>query len=84
MSPEGSLDIIPVARSLLLEQLDDGVIVLDPELRVVDLNSAAERLLGLQRGWTPGTPAARVWGLNSGSTSTRATPPPGLSCTRLL
>ena len=41
----GLLDVRPVARSLLLEQLDDGVVVLDAEERVVDLNPAAERLL---------------------------------------
>lgn len=59
------LDVMPMARSLLLEQLDDGVIVLDPERRVVDLNPAAERLLGLHHGWTPGTPATQMlpfWG----------------------
>ncbi|MBI1814025.1 MAG: PAS domain-containing protein [Deltaproteobacteria bacterium] len=61
----GLLDVMPVARSLLLAQLDDGVIVLDPALRVVDLNPAAERLLGLQHGWTPGRPAEQMlpfWG----------------------
>ena len=61
----GFLDVMPVARSLLFEQLDDGVIVLDPAWRVVDLNSAAERLLGLAQGWTPGTAAEQMlsfWG----------------------
>ncbi len=49
----GLLEVIPVARSLLLEQLDDGVVVIDAEWRVIDLNPAAERLLRPGR-WTPG------------------------------
>jgi signal transduction histidine kinase len=61
----GLLGVMPVARSLLLEQLDDGVIVLDQEQRVVDLNAAAQRLLRLTAGWTPGAPAEQLlpfWG----------------------
>lgn len=39
-------DLAPVARDLLIESMDDGVIVLDREDRVVDTNPAARRLLG--------------------------------------
>jgi diguanylate cyclase (GGDEF)-like protein/PAS domain S-box-containing protein len=39
------LDIVPVARSVVLETLADGVVVLDAFHRVVDLNPAAERIL---------------------------------------
>src|SRR6266516_5011163 len=39
------LDIVPVARSVVLETLADGVVVLDTFHRVVDLNPAAERIL---------------------------------------
>lgn len=38
-------DVVPVARHLLVEQMTDGVLVLDPQLRVLDLNSAARRFL---------------------------------------
>ncbi|HVN85316.1 MAG TPA: histidine kinase N-terminal 7TM domain-containing protein [Candidatus Binatia bacterium] len=59
----GLLAVAPVARSLLLEQLDDGVVVLDHDFRVVDVNAAAESLLGVPRGWTPGTPAQQLLSL---------------------
>ncbi|MBN2149676.1 MAG: PAS domain-containing protein [Anaerolineales bacterium] len=38
-------DLVPAARSTLIEELDDGVLVLDIEDRVVDLNPAACRFL---------------------------------------
>jgi len=43
------LDLLPVARATLIEQLQDGVIVLDKSHRVADINRASEKLLG----WTP-------------------------------
>lgn len=44
-------DLVPVARHQLVEQLGEGVVVLDLGGRVVDLNAAARRLA------VPGTPA---------------------------
>ncbi len=41
------LDLVPVARDLLIETLDDGVVVLDLQGRVVDMNPASRLLLGL-------------------------------------
>jgi len=40
-------DLIPVARDLLIESLQEGILVLDPRKRIVDMNLAAMRLLGL-------------------------------------
>jgi diguanylate cyclase (GGDEF)-like protein/PAS domain S-box-containing protein len=40
------LDLVPVARDALIEELSDGVIVLDAQNRVVDINPAAQHLLG--------------------------------------
>jgi PAS domain S-box-containing protein len=40
-------EIVPIARDLLIENMDDGVIVLDTMDRVIDLNPAARRLLGV-------------------------------------
>jgi diguanylate cyclase (GGDEF)-like protein/PAS domain S-box-containing protein len=40
------LDIVPVDRDCVIQHMNDGVIVLDPQNRVVDLNPAAERILG--------------------------------------
>jgi len=39
-------DITPVARAQVVEGMEDGVIVLDGQERVVDINPAARRLLG--------------------------------------
>jgi signal transduction histidine kinase len=42
------LDLAPIARSSVLETIQDGVVVLDPYRRVVNLNPAAERALGVR------------------------------------
>lgn len=39
------LDLVPVARDTLVEEMSDGVLVLDAQDRIVDLNPAAEQLL---------------------------------------
>ncbi|MFP3855040.1 MAG: diguanylate cyclase domain-containing protein [Anaerolineales bacterium] len=39
-------DLVPIARDLLLENLYEGVVVLDREGRVVDLNSVTARMAG--------------------------------------
>jgi diguanylate cyclase (GGDEF)-like protein len=41
----GLLDIIPVARDTLVETLHDGILVLDNQNRIVDINPAARKLL---------------------------------------
>ena len=43
--------LVPVARDMVVDSMEDGVIILDAERRVVDLNAAAER-------YTGGTPAS--------------------------
>lgn len=40
------LDIVPVARNALLESMEDGIVVLDVQCRVVDINPTAVRLAG--------------------------------------
>ena len=40
-------ELVPVARWTLIEQMREGVLVLDSAQRVVDLNPAAERILGI-------------------------------------
>ena len=44
------LDVIPVARDRVIEQMQSAVIVVDADDRVIDLNPAAAQLLGLGRG----------------------------------
>lgn len=41
------LDLIPIARAVVVERMQDGVIVVDSEGRLVDLNPAAHRMLGV-------------------------------------
>lgn len=39
------LDLVPIARDLLVERMNDGVIFLDAKHRIVDINPAAQGLL---------------------------------------
>lgn len=39
------MDIMPIARRLLLEHMDDGVVVLDTKNRIIDINPAALAVL---------------------------------------
>lgn len=38
--------LVPVARDMVVDSMDDGAIVLDAQRRIVDLNAAAERYTG--------------------------------------
>ena len=44
------VDLSPIAREVVMENMRDGVVVLDIENRIVDLNPAAEQLLGIPFG----------------------------------
>ncbi|MEW5987942.1 MAG: GAF domain-containing protein [Chloroflexota bacterium] len=55
------LDVVPVARSAVIENLKDGVVVLDTYRRVVDLNPTAQRMLGLTVSRAIGQPIEQVW-----------------------
>lgn len=54
------LGAIPLARDLVIEKMGDGWMVLDSEDRIVDLNPAAERLIGMKRDRIFGQPADQV------------------------
>lgn len=43
------LEIIPLARDLVLENLRDAILTLDSQNRIVDLNLSAQSLLGIER-----------------------------------
>jgi PAS domain S-box-containing protein len=45
------LDIVPVARNSVIEKMEDGVLVVDSQHRIIDVNPAASRMLDL--GSTP-------------------------------
>jgi diguanylate cyclase (GGDEF)-like protein/PAS domain S-box-containing protein len=41
------MDVVPVARHKLVDEMTDGIIVLDANRRIVDVNPAVERLVGI-------------------------------------
>jgi diguanylate cyclase (GGDEF)-like protein/PAS domain S-box-containing protein len=50
--------ILPLAHDRVIENLADGVIVVDRAERIIDLNRSAERIMGLTRNGALGRPAA--------------------------
>ncbi len=54
------LDLAPVAYHVLMQSLPDAVIVLNDQQRIVNVNPAAERFLGLPQTMTIGRPALEV------------------------
>jgi PAS domain S-box-containing protein len=54
------LDIVPVARDAVMASIPDGVIVLDAENRIIDLNLAAQRIIGRREEEAIGQPVVLV------------------------
>lgn len=54
------LDIIPVARSRLIESMRDGILVLDEQDRIVDLNPAMAGFLSQPPARLVGKPASQI------------------------
>ncbi len=54
------LDIIPVARDAVIDSMTDGVLVMDRRLRLVDLNPAAEQIVGQSAVAAIGLPIEQV------------------------
>jgi len=54
------MDIIPIARETAIEDMSDGVIVLDPQNRLVDINPAALLIIGRSLVEVIGQPFATV------------------------
>jgi two-component system cell cycle sensor histidine kinase/response regulator CckA len=54
-------NIVPVAREVVIESISDGVIVVDAEDNILDLNAAAERLIGHTTSEAGGRPVEQVW-----------------------
>lgn len=48
------LEAVPIGRGMAIERLPSGILVLDAEDRIVDLNPAAGKVLGLERGAVAG------------------------------
>jgi PAS domain S-box-containing protein len=56
----GLFDIAPIAREQVVETLKDILIVLDPRNRIVDINKAAVKFMGMQRSEVIGRTADSV------------------------
>ena len=56
----GLLDLIPVAHTLVLKTLQDAVLVVDAQGRVVELNPAAQKLIGRPAREAVGRPVATL------------------------
>ena len=54
------LDLAPVARDFLVENMPEGVLVFDQSLRLVDLNPAACGILGTEKGAVIGRSVERL------------------------
>ncbi|HXF84054.1 MAG TPA: histidine kinase N-terminal 7TM domain-containing protein [Anaerolineales bacterium] len=54
------LDVKPIARHVLVENMSDGVIVLDAQNRIVDINPAALSVLGVSAALPIGQPVEKV------------------------
>jgi PAS domain S-box-containing protein len=53
-------DVAPVARDTIIDRMSDGLIALDAENRIADVNEAAQSLLGLGRSQVIGKRAEHV------------------------
>lgn len=53
-------ELVPVARTHLIEKMSDGVVVLDAHRRIIDLNPAARHFLGQSQNSVIGQPAADI------------------------
>lgn len=54
------LDVIPMAPALILNDLQDGILVLDSQRRVLYLNAAAEKILGAPLETSFGQPIEQI------------------------
>jgi PAS domain S-box-containing protein len=54
------LDLVPVARDAIFRSMSDGVVVLDADSRIVDLNPVAEGILDYPASEAIGKPAQQV------------------------
>ncbi len=53
-------DILPVSRAAIIRSISDGILVVDEDDRIVDLNPAAETLMGMRAAQAIGKPLAQL------------------------
>jgi len=54
------LDLVPIARNVVVDGMTDGVIVLDTQNRIVDLNPAARQIIGRPAAQVIGRPIREI------------------------
>ena len=55
-----TFDVVSVARDTVIEAMTDGMIVLDTENRIADVNGAVQKLLGIARSEVIGSPIVKA------------------------
>jgi len=55
------IDLTPIARDLVVDDMSDGLLVLDMQNRIADLNPAAQRMIGISASQVIGRTAAEVF-----------------------
>ena len=55
------LDIIPIARDTTIDNMQDGIVVVDLKDRVVDINPAAERIIQNSFKKVLGQPSTQIF-----------------------
>jgi len=55
------IDIAPVARDNVVEEMNDGMIVLDTQNRIADINPSAQRMIGIPASQAIGQMSAEVF-----------------------
>jgi PAS domain S-box-containing protein len=54
------LDVVPAARNAVIESMSDGVLVLNAQSHIVDLNPAAQRIIGRTAAQVVGQPIEQI------------------------
>lgn len=54
-------DVIPVAHEMIVDSMNEAVIILDAQSRIVELNPSAQQLVGHNLSDALGKPVERIW-----------------------
>ena len=54
-------DLVPIARKRVIEDMRDGLLVLDRQNRIVDINPAAQHMFGVSASQAMGQRLHRIW-----------------------
>jgi len=54
-------DLVPIARERVIEDMRDGMLVLDRQNRIVDINPAAQHIFGISASQAMGQRTPQIW-----------------------